>query len=1286
MRRFLLHLLACSIVATLTVAPSLAQKPVVRPPTKPAAPPPAKPRAPAAVASVTIISEPALCDVFVDDEKRGTTNPEGLLAVRGLEPGRHQLEVRREGYTEFKEELSLQPREDKLKRVTLKEIQYASLNLRGNVPGAKIFIDDVEVGETLREPVVLKKILPGSHELKLTAQGYRQYRTQINFFEKEEVQRTAELQPAYGFVTLRTNPASARLEISGVEQPQTSPVEQLKLGLGRYTVRISKEGYQTETRTFDVAEDMTLDRSYDLTPEVTARPVAQTATVVIASPNVGATLYVDDASQGKISGQAFVLDALPVGRHTLRLALAGYNEWRQPLDAQAGTRYDFEPVLQRQVGRLSLLTIPPKAKITIEGIGDFESPRENLELAPGDYTVKFEKEGFVPLTKPVKVVNGQESRLSFTLEAVQAGAPAVARPQISAINVTAAAGASVYLDGTLRGVVERDTLRIDTVPPGQHELRVEKPGFKTWQQQVTIEAGVNYDFPAVLVRPVGRLSIKTNPPGAKVRIGTLGEQQTPVDKLELDAGEYPISIQLAGYAPLERRVRVEEGASPENVYTLVPLEKPVESKTTATLILSSPALGAEVYVDGRLRGSIGRDPLLISDLAVGKHEVRVTSPGFNEWRNIVETQAGTRYDYTAVLSRFVGRLTVETTPPGATVTIEGVAGSFLTPIEGQELAPGDYNLQIALTGYQPTTKRVAVTNGQENRYAFQLESATQPTPAGAPPRAATIELTAGPAGSVVTLDGQRVAQFQRGPVALRDVAPGQHEIKVSLEGYRDWAQPITVESGVNYSFPVTLARSVGTLTIETNPAKAEIDLRGVGKFPSPLTNLEINPGRYDVMITLAGYSTLRQSVDVVEGSPTRVFYKLLKQEETVQVTTTTLLISSSVEGAAILLDRQRIGETAAEPVKHEVPNGVHEIRIMREGYEEYRSPVNAQGGSYQIYATLNPIGPRTGFLSVLTQPDKVRLTLDSPTGALAPETYQSPLLNKELSAGSYRLRAEIEGYEAQTQPLEIASGKLTTIQFALQPVKLAPGPEVAKRVEEEELDKMIEIPAGDFWIGRRDKEEIPEEKPAKRILLSAFFIDKYEVTNGRFRKFAEATKFQTEAERAGLETTWKTPGGPSSNINGKDDYPVVFVSWNDAAAYCQWAGKHLPTEAQWEKAARGLEGRLYPWGNEWDATKLNSGEGGTGGLQPVGRFPEGKSPYGVLDMAGNVWEYTSSLWKPYPYEARDGREDTNVQGVHVLRGGAWASTRRNSTSSFRFRNNPRYGDIQTGFRCVKEKQ
>lgn len=155
---------------------------------------------------------------------------------------------------------------------------------------------------------------------------------------------------------------------------------------------------------------------------------------------------------------------------------------------------------------------------------------------------------------------------------------------------------------------------------------------------------------------------------------------------------------------------------------------------------------------------------------------------------------------------------------------------------------------------------------------------------------------------------------------------------------------------------------------------------------------------------------------------------------------------------------------------------------------------------------------------------------------------------------------------------------------------------------------------------------------------------------------------------------------------GFEDHPIVEVSWAGARDYCAWAGKRLPTEAEWEKAARGTDGRRYPWGNEApDATRARFAAGWNE-TAAVGSFPRGASPYGVLDLSGNVWEWVSSAYRPYPYRADDGREDLAAGPVRGTRGGVHDAKAEEMTTTQRGQNlsrAPRAGHHNIGFRCAK---
>ncbi len=210
---------------------------------------------------------------------------------------------------------------------------------------------------------------------------------------------------------------------------------------------------------------------------------------------------------------------------------------------------------------------------------------------------------------------------------------------------------------------------------------------------------------------------------------------------------------------------------------------------------------------------------------------------------------------------------------------------------------------------------------------------------------------------------------------------------------------------------------------------------------------------------------------------------------------------------------------------------------------------------------------------------------------------------------------------------------------------------------------MVLIPAGEFTMGsdpNLDPDAVDDEQPQHSLHLPGYYLARTPVTNAQYAAFIQATGYSAPYY-------WKGGQPPG----GAQDHPVVNVTWHDALAYCDWLAQasnkpyRLPSEAEWEKGARGSEGSIYPWGNQWDAARCNSKEtsqGDTspplhvyaGSTTPVDAHPDGASPYGLLDMAGNVWEWTSSIHQAYPYDPADGREelDAGADARRVIRGGA----------------------------------
>ena len=263
----------------------------------------------------------------------------------------------------------------------------------------------------------------------------------------------------------------------------------------------------------------------------------------------------------------------------------------------------------------------------------------------------------------------------------------------------------------------------------------------------------------------------------------------------------------------------------------------------------------------------------------------------------------------------------------------------------------------------------------------------------------------------------------------------------------------------------------------------------------------------------------------------------------------------------------------------------------------------------------------------------------------------------------------------------------------VKPIIEVKEPSPSQAAAHPEREGMVLVPAGPFLMGSNE-EGYQDQQPQHEISLDDYWIDKYEVTNHDFARFLNAKGNQIEGGSSWLNTNGvgchiKEIDGYFKVIAGYETHPVIHATWYGARAYAQWAGKRLPTEAEWEKAASWnpeLKKKYrWPWGDTWDSERLTSWKGVHLFTVPVDSHPNGASPYGVFNMAGNVWEwcadwYSHDYYKTSPYKNPTGP----VSGEYrVIRGGSWGSYNIFSSTSYRSISQPQSSNFDVGFRCVK---
>jgi hypothetical protein len=273
--------------------------------------------------------------------------------------------------------------------------------------------------------------------------------------------------------------------------------------------------------------------------------------------------------------------------------------------------------------------------------------------------------------------------------------------------------------------------------------------------------------------------------------------------------------------------------------------------------------------------------------------------------------------------------------------------------------------------------------------------------------------------------------------------------------------------------------------------------------------------------------------------------------------------------------------------------------------------------------------------------------------------------DRSYEAGLDALMGWLDGAaQAESGRRPVSTGPVSTPRIEArerEPEPPKPPPDPNRRIHAKTGIELIRIPAGPFLYG--------DEK--KTLELSEYWIGRAPVTNAQYKRFLDANPkhrvpFRNEdwAQPYNWDQTRRTYPGD------KADHPVVLVSWDDAKAFCDWAGLVLPSEQEWEKAARGTDGRIYPWGSEWVDGRCNTSEAGIGGTTPVGRYsPQGDSPYGCADLSGNVWEWTGSWYN-------------KEQVARVLRGGSWSLNQRGARVALRNYLWPDYAYGNVGFRVA----
>ena len=494
-----------------------------------------------------------------------------------------------------------------------------------------------------------------------------------------------------------------------------------------------------------------------------------------------------------------------------------------------------------------------------------------------------------------------------------------------------------------------------------------------------------------------------------------------------------------------------------------------------------------------------------------------------------------------------------------------------------------------------------------------------------------------------------------------------------------------------WTLPINEFATMATLTVTSTPSGADIYVDNVRIGKTPLMDYKVDTGvrrekQVTVGLELSGYKYRVAKLMVKGGKKTPWDVRL----ENLIPRIATLTVTSTPSGASVYVDGALIGPTPLHDYK--IDTGLArekqvEVGLELSGYKYRVTKLMVKGGKKTPWdVRLENLIPRIATLTVTSTPSGASVYVD---GALIGPT---PLRNYKIDTGEQgekqvEIRLELSGYKSRVAKLTLRSGQSTPWEVHLEKISQIQKVTVPSSATPE---GMVLVPAGEFQMGSNDGKF--DEKPVHTVYVDAFYMDVYEVTNAEYKKFVDANPQWRKDHISSRYHDGNYLKHWTGNSYGRGDHPVVYVSWYGAMAYAEWAGKRLPTEAEWERAARGgLSGKKYPWGNFLDSSKAQYRGGGT---TAVGTYPPNK--YGLYDMVGNVWEwcldaYDGDFYQSSPHRnpiaGADGLTKvtsmfTTVKSSRVLRSGAW-SNRSALRVADRRRFSPVLTDNGSGFRCAR---
>ncbi len=537
---------------------------------------------------------------------------------------------------------------------------------------------------------------------------------------------------------------------------------------------------------------------------------------------------------------------------------------------------------------------------------------------------------------------------------------------------------------------------------------------------------------------------------------------------------------------------------------------------------------------------------------------------------------------------------------------------------------------------QEAPKRAFSSKIEEQRAAWSPESSNE----------VIVSFSSSPGAAVVLVDGDVLCQSTP---CKKSLGRGPHSVVMQKERYEKRSERVAVAPGTKLEWKLEAA--FGTLSVSSEPSGLAVYVDGERVGESPVSSHELDPGAHEVWVEDRCYLKKGERFGLAKGESKQLSFAPAARESAVEVKAEDG-DGDAVE-AKVLVDGKEVGATpgtwkvalCSEKVEVRSSEGSFEETLKLE--ERKTSKVKATLGSRaRASAVAQPKGPTPALpASEKVDPSdlvtfRFEVTPAEATISIDGQAVSGNEARVPQSQGDHVVDVSAPGFLPQQHSLSARLSARLRVELEPRPKGWVSDRAAGRASSGGAKGDMVTVPAGEFWMGCSPKDSScgDDAKPGRKVYLDAFSIDRTEVTVGRYNACVRAGNCRAAYD----------------NDRG-DDHPVVGVAWNEASVFCKWAGGALPTEAQWEKAARGTDGRIYPWGDQAPSCEHANMIRCGGSIERVGSKPAGAN--GLFDMAGNVWEWVEDVYDPNAYRSLGARNPVSRSGrsrARVVRGGSWS--------------------------------